>query len=35
MIAVPRATGGHERWVVAPHMAAIASNESRRAHDEH
>jgi predicted amidohydrolase len=25
MIAVPRATGGHERWVVASRMAAIAS----------
>lgn len=25
LIAVPRATGGHERWVVAPRMAAIAS----------
>jgi predicted amidohydrolase len=37
IIAVPRATGGHERWVVAPRMAAIASGafviSSNRAQD--
>jgi predicted amidohydrolase len=38
LIAVPRATGGHERWVVAPRMAAIASGafviSSNRAQDQ-
>lgn len=38
MIAVPRATGGHERWVVASRMAAIASGafviSSNRAQDQ-
>ena len=37
IIAVPRATGGHERWVVAARMAAIASGafvlSSNRAQD--
>jgi predicted amidohydrolase len=37
IIAVPRATGDHERWVVAPRMAAIASGafviSSNRAQD--
>ena len=37
LIAVPRATGGHERWVVASRMAAIASGAfvltSNRAQD--
>src|SRR5215469_12908853 len=38
IIAVPRATGGHERWLVAPRMAAIASGafviSSNRAQDQ-
>ncbi len=38
IIAVPRATGGHERWVVAARMAAIASGafviSSNRAEDQ-
>ena len=38
IIAVPRATGGHERWVVASRMAAIASGafviSSNRAQDQ-
>jgi predicted amidohydrolase len=38
LIAVPRATGSHERWVVAPRMAAIASGafviSSNRAQDQ-
>lgn len=38
IIAVPRATGGHERWVVAARMAAIASGafviSSNRAQDQ-